>query len=196
MCNYATDAVQMITGLNSVLVFILLLRHIIKAICTMKSSRHLVVLRKKTAPLNFATGEIIQDRAQQMERWVEHYPELSARENMMSLEALNAIECLLWIRSLLKWSWKRPWSTCTWKSARPEWWYSACARGKEGTTMMRDANTVTLYKNRPARRDCTNNYQGIEFPSIAIKLFARVVVKGLQVLAERFYPESWCGFPA
>ena len=75
-------------------------------------------------------------------------------------------------------------------------WYSACARGKKGTTMMRDANIITLYKNKPARRDCTNNCQGIEFPSIAIKLFARVVVKGLQVLAERLYPESWCGFPA
>ena len=51
--------------------------------------------QKKTAPCNFATGEIIQDRAQQMERWVEHdYSELSARENMVSLEALNAIECL------------------------------------------------------------------------------------------------------
>ena len=59
----------------------------------MKSSRHLVVLRIKTAPLNFATGEIIQDRAQQMERWVEHYPEHG--ENMVSLEALNATECLL-----------------------------------------------------------------------------------------------------
>ena len=131
-----------------------------------------------------------------MERWVEHYSELSARENMVSLEALNATDCLLWIMNLLKWSWKRPWSTCTWKSARPGWWYSACARGKEGTTMMRDANIITLYKNRPARRDCTNNYQGIEFPSIAIKLFARVVVKGLRVLAERFYLESWWGFPA
>ena len=159
----------------------------------MKSSRHLVVLRKKNSP----TGEIIQDRAQQMERWVKHYPELSSRENMVSLEALNATACLLiWIMNLLKWSWKRPWSTCTWKSARPGWWYSACARGKEGATMMRAANIVTLYKSRPARSDCTNNYQGIDFPSIAIKLFARVVVKGLQVLAERFYPESWCGFHA
>ena len=27
-----------------------------------------------------------------MERWVEHYAELSTRENMVSLEALNAIE--------------------------------------------------------------------------------------------------------
>ena len=51
--------------------------------------------QKKTGPLNFATDEIIQDRTQQMERWVEHdYSELSARENMVSLEALNAIDCL------------------------------------------------------------------------------------------------------
>ena len=61
----------------------------------MKSSKHLVLLSKKKFPLNFATGEIIQDQAQQMERWVEHdYSELSARENMVSLEALNATECL------------------------------------------------------------------------------------------------------
>ena len=142
--------------------------------------------QKKTAPLNFTTREIIQVRAQQMDRWVKHYPELSARENMVSLEALNATECLLWIISLLKWSWKRPWSTCTWKSARPGWWYSTCARGKEGTTMMRDANIITLYKNRPARRDCINNYQGIEFPSIVIKLFARVVVKVFKCLQRDF----------
>ena len=54
--------------------------------------------------INIPKGEIIQDRAQQMERWVEHYPELSARENMVSLEALNATACLLWIMNLLKWS--------------------------------------------------------------------------------------------
>ena len=124
MCNDATDAVQMNTGLNSVLVFILLLRHIIKAIGTMKSSRHLVILRKKTAPLNFAKGEIIQDRAQQMERWVEHYPEMSTRERIWCLwkhwTPQSAYSCII---SLLKWSWKRPWSTCTWKSARPGWWY-------------------------------------------------------------------------
>ena len=29
-----------------------------------------------------------------MERWVEHYVELSTRENMMPLEALNSIEYL------------------------------------------------------------------------------------------------------
>ena len=61
--------------------------------------------------------------------------------------------------------------------------------------MMRNANIVTLYKNKGARRAC-NNYQGISLLSIAIKLFARVILKGLQVLAGRFYPESSCGFPA
>ena len=43
--------------------------------------------------------------------------------------------------------------------------------------MMRDANIVTLYKNKGARRAC-NNYQGISLLSIVIKLFARVVLKG------------------
>ena len=166
----------------------------------MKSSRHLVVLRIKTASLNFATGEIIQDRAQQMERWVEHYPEHG--ENMVSLEALNATECLLMYNKSTKVELKEALEYLHLEKRAARMvipgcgWYSACARGKKGTTMMRDANIITLYKNKPARRDCTNNCQGIEFPSIAIKLFARVVVKGLQVLAERLYPESWCGFPA
>ena len=42
--------------------------------------------------------------------------------------------------------------------------------------MMGDANIVTLCKNRRGRRDC-NNYQGISLLSIAMKLFARVVLK-------------------
>ena len=47
--------------------------------------------QKKTAHLKLTTGEVIQDREQQMERWVEHYTELYARENE---DALNAVECL------------------------------------------------------------------------------------------------------
>ena len=52
----------------------------------MKSSRLLVLFQP---PQN-----LLQGRAQQMERWVEHYVELSTRENMMPLEALNSIEYL------------------------------------------------------------------------------------------------------
>ena len=58
---------------------------------------------------------------------------------------------------------------------------------------MRDANIITLYKNKGERSDC-NNYRGISLLSIAGKIFARIILKRLQTLAERVYPESQCGF--
>ena len=60
---------------------------------------------------------------------------------------------------------------------------------------MRDANIVTLYKNKGDRSDC-NNYRGISLLSIVGKVFARVVLARLQTLASRVYPESQCGFRA
>ena len=60
---------------------------------------------------------------------------------------------------------------------------------------MRDANTVTLYKNKGDRGDC-NNYRGISLLNIISKLFAKIVLMKLRVLAERIYPESRCGFRA
>ena len=60
---------------------------------------------------------------------------------------------------------------------------------------MKDANIVTLYKNKGDRGDC-NNYCGISLLSVVGKLLARVVLKRLQVLADRVYPESQCGFRA
>ena len=51
-------------------------------------------IQKKSAPLKSATGVIIQDQAQQMERWMHHYCELYSRENVVTEEALNKIECL------------------------------------------------------------------------------------------------------
>ena len=51
-------------------------------------------IQKKSAPLKSAKGVIIQDQAQQMERWVQHYSELYSRENVVTKEALNNIECL------------------------------------------------------------------------------------------------------
>ena len=70
-----------------------------------------------------------------------------------------------------------------------------CLCWKEGEVPqdMRDANIVTLFKNKGDRSDC-NNYRGISLLSIVGKLFARVALKRLQVLAERVYPESQCGF--
>ena len=48
---------------------------------------------------------------------------------------------------------------------------------------MKDANIITLYKNKGDRGDC-NNYHGISLLDIVGKLLARVVLKRLQVLAD------------
>ena len=60
---------------------------------------------------------------------------------------------------------------------------------------MRDANVVTLYKNKGDRGDC-NNHRRISLLSVVGKVFARIVLKRLQVLAEQVYPESQCYFRA
>ena len=52
---------------------------------------------------------------------------------------------------------------------------------------MRDATIVTLFKNKGDRSDC-NNYRGISLLSIVGKVFARVVLARLQILADRIYP--------
>ena len=54
---------------------------------------------------------------------------------------------------------------------------------------MRDANVVTLYIVK-----VTEAIAIIILLSIVGKVFARVVLKRLQVLAEQVYPESQCGF--
>ena len=58
---------------------------------------------------------------------------------------------------------------------------------------MRHAKIITLYKNKCDRSDC-NSYRGISLLSIIGKVFARVVLVRLQVLAECIYPETQCGF--
>ena len=58
---------------------------------------------------------------------------------------------------------------------------------------MKDANIVTLYKNKGDKGDC-NNYRGISLMSITGKAFARILLKRLQILAARVLPESQCGF--
>ena len=60
---------------------------------------------------------------------------------------------------------------------------------------LKDANIVTLYKNKGDRSDC-NNYRGISLLSIVGKAFARFILSRLQSLASRIYPESQCGFRA
>ena len=58
---------------------------------------------------------------------------------------------------------------------------------------MRDANIVTLNKKEEGRSDCNNNW-GIAPLRIDGKLLDRVFLERIQVLEERDYPESPCGF--
>ncbi|ROT60751.1 hypothetical protein C7M84_021675 [Penaeus vannamei] len=173
--------------------------------------------QKKSAPLKSTAGEVIQDRAKQMERWVEHYSELYSRENAVTEDALDAIECLPELEELdseptieelskaldsLS-AGKAPGNDgipaevlkCCKETLINELHEILCLCWREGEVPqdMRDANIITLYKNKGERSDC-NNYRGISLLSITGK--ARVVLKRLQVIAERIYPESQCGFRA
>ena len=51
-------------------------------------------MQSQIAPLKSATGDAIKDQYKQMERWVEHYSELYSRMNVVSNEALMAMESL------------------------------------------------------------------------------------------------------
>ena len=51
-------------------------------------------VQSKTAPLKSSTGEIITDRGEQMERWVEHYSNLYSIQNIVSPSALDSIICI------------------------------------------------------------------------------------------------------
>ena len=56
--------------------------------------------QKKSVTLKSSTGEIIKDRAEQMDRWVENYSELYSTENIFTDEALSAFERLPMMQEL------------------------------------------------------------------------------------------------
>ena len=49
---------------------------------------------RKTASLKSKSGEVITDKAKQLDRWVEHYSELYSKENVVHQSALDAIDHL------------------------------------------------------------------------------------------------------
>ena len=51
-------------------------------------------MQSRIAPLKSATGDAIKDNFKHMERWVDHYSELYSRMNVVSEEALMAMESL------------------------------------------------------------------------------------------------------
>ena len=185
----------------------------------MSLRRHWVLTRSKTAPLKSSSWEIITDKGQQMERWVEHYSALYSRENTVSPAALDVINGQPTMDALDSEPLVEEFSKAIDSLA------SGNAPGNDGippdlikhykTTLllplhevhcqcwqegavpqdMRDSKFITLYKNKGDRNEC-NNFRGISPLSIVGTVFARAILIRLQKLAERIYPESQCGFPA
>jgi len=174
----------------------------------------------KTAPLKSLSGELITDRKQQLERWVQHYEALYSTENQVTSEALQSIESLPTMNDideipsedeLLKAIEALTIGKAPGNDGIPpevikvgknstllkhlhqlliQCWQEACVPQD-----LRDAHIITLYKNKGERSDC-NNYRGISLLSIVGKVFARIALNRLQKLADRVYPESQCGFRA
>jgi Reverse transcriptase (RNA-dependent DNA polymerase) len=171
----------------------------------------------KPAPILSKSGEKITDQTKQLERWVDHYLEIYATQNLVADDALSSLPDLSILDSLdetpsltdlsnainsLK-NGKAPGSDGIpaeiIKASRsiliPELHELLCLCCESGYVPqdMRDASIVTLYKNKGNRSDC-NSYRGISLLSIVGKIFARVALPRLQVVASRVYPESQCGF--
>ena len=170
----------------------------------------------KTAPLKSKSAEAITDKAKQLNRWVEDYFELYSRENVVHQSALDIVNHLPLMHELDEIpfikdlseaidrlpSGKDPGTGCIQaeviKSSKStllvplhklltQCW-------KEGSVPqgMRDANIITVYKNKGGHSNCNNN--GISLINIIGKLFACIILHRLQILADRIYPGSQCGF--
>ena len=171
----------------------------------------------KTAPLKSKSGEVITDKTKQLDRWVEHYSELYSRENVVHQSALDAIDHLPLmpeldevpsIEELSKEIDRLPSGKAPGKDGIP----AEVIKSNKSTLLvplhklltqswkecsvpqdMRDATIITLYKNKGDHSDC-NNYHGLSLLSIIGKLFVHIILNRLQILGDRIYPESQCGF--
>ena len=171
----------------------------------------------KSAPIKTKTGEIITERGQQMKRWAEHYEDLFSTIKVTTEEALSGVPELPVIPELDEIPSLEELSQAidalhpgkspgndgipaeiiqSGKPALLEPLHSLlCQCWEDGIVVqdMKDSNIITLYKNKGERSDC-NNYRGISLLSIAGKVFAKVTLERLKILAERIYPEAQCGF--
>ena len=156
-------------------------------------------------------GEVITDKAKQLDRWVEHYSKLYFWENVVHQSVLDAINCLPLmpeldevpsIEELSKAidrlpSGKAPGKDCILaeviKNGKSSFLVplqkllTQC--WKEGSVPqdMRDAIITILYKNKGDCSNC-NNYHGIPLLSIIGKLFSCIILYRLQMtLADRIY---------
>jgi len=170
-----------------------------------------------TAPLQDSDGNILLEKTEQLRRWVDHYSTLYSNPVPFDDSVLDSIEQLPELTSLdsqptlqeveralkdMK-SGKAPGSD----GIPPELLkldvpvlrehlldlLVSCWREGRVPQDLKDAKLVTLFKNKGSRQVC-DNYRAIALLSLVGKLFARVILMRLQVIADRVYPESQCGF--
>lgn len=60
--------------------------------------------------------------------------------------------------------------------------------GRKVPPDMRDAKIMTFDKNKDERSDC-KNHRGTSLLSIIAKVFARLILSRIQIIADRVYPE-------
>lgn len=173
---------------------------------------------KKSSPLRSLTGELLTNPDDQLDRWVEHYSSLYAQPVAASEAAIIAAVPQLPVLHELDYDItidevhktikllrnnKAPGVDglpseifrCGGDSLTEELHHLFSICWNEGTIPdeLRNANIVTLYKNKGFRCDC-NNYRGISLLSQPGKIYARLVLPRLQIIANRILPESQCGF--
>lgn len=175
----------------------------------------------KSAALKSKEGLPIVDKSQQLERWVEHYSDLYARADLtrQHAELHNYLPALsvMWeldaeptqeeLRNAIAMlpNGKSPGedgipgevlkvNSTTLLPSLHQLLLRCWAQGRMPQDM-RDALITTLYKNK-GDKGCCDNYRGISLLSVAGKAFAKVLLKRLQILAERVLPETQCGFRA
>ena len=173
----------------------------------------------RSAPLKSSTGEMITSKSDQLKRWVEHYSQLYALERdvppafedlIPRLPIMTELDREPTVMELEKAidqlaAGKAPGNDGIPGEILKELKDSLllplydlllqCWRSGDVPQELRNAKIVTLYKNKGDKGDC-NNYRGISLLSITGKVFARVILKRLQTIAERVLPESQCGFRA
>lgn len=174
---------------------------------------------KKSAPLRSSSGQVITDKSQQMNLWVNHFKKVYADRSSFSQTAIDSLVRLPALTELdndiskqeLKEALNHlPPNKSPGQDAIPaevlkccggalfeQLYELLCSCWDEGFVpqSMRDSNIVTIFKRKGDMSDC-NNYRGISLLSTAGKLFAKVALNRLQTLAEKLYPETQCGFRA
>ncbi|XP_076058578.1 uncharacterized protein LOC143035596 [Oratosquilla oratoria] len=135
----------------------------------------------KIAPLKTASGDTITDRGKQMERWVEHYQELYSRENAVNTAAVEKYKALPLMEEL-----HVPASIDELRKA-----IDSLASGK-----VPGNDGITPEIAKAGKSTAVHHHLHEILLHTVGKVFAQVVLKRLQKIAERVYPEAQCGFRA